>query len=79
VSSVVVAYVAIKASTSEADRLLETVSQVDGVVDAHIVAGDVDLIAKLNVDSPAAVKQVAAENLGGIDGVESTTTYVAME
>jgi DNA-binding Lrp family transcriptional regulator len=76
---VVVAYVAIKANTSEADRLLETVSAVDGVVDAHIVAGDVDLIAKLNVDSPAAVKQVAAEEFGGIEGVESTTTYLAME
>jgi DNA-binding Lrp family transcriptional regulator len=75
----VVAYVAIKANTSEADRLLETVTQVEGVVDAHIVAGDVDLIAKLDVDAPADVKRVAAENLGGIDGVEGTTTYIAME
>jgi DNA-binding Lrp family transcriptional regulator len=76
---VVVAYVAIKATTSEADRLLDTVMGVEGVVDAHIVAGDVDLIAKLDVDSPADVKRVAAENLGSIDGVESTTTYIAME
>jgi DNA-binding Lrp family transcriptional regulator len=76
---VVVAYVAIKANTSEADRLLETVSAVEGVVDAHIVAGDVDLIAKLDVESPADVKQVAAEGLGGIEGVETTTTYIAME
>jgi DNA-binding Lrp family transcriptional regulator len=75
----VVAYVAIKANTSEADRLLETVSAVDGVVDAHIVAGDVDLIAKLDVDSPADVKHVAAESLGGLEGIEGTTTYIAME
>jgi DNA-binding Lrp family transcriptional regulator len=76
---VVVAYVAIKANTSEADSLLEAVSQVEGVVDAHIVAGDVDLIAKLNVESPAVVKEIAAEGFGDIAGVESTTTYMAME
>jgi DNA-binding Lrp family transcriptional regulator len=75
----VTAYVLIKAETPEADRLLDAVREVDGVVDAHIVAGDVDLIAKVTVDSPAAVKTAAAEQIGTIDGVESTQTYVTME
>ncbi|TSD16100.1 Lrp/AsnC family transcriptional regulator [Haloglomus irregulare] len=73
------AYVMVKAHTSEADRLLREVEAIDGVVDAAVVAGDVDLIATLSVDSPADVKAVSADSVQGIDGVEDTRTYVAME
>jgi DNA-binding Lrp family transcriptional regulator len=75
----VTAYVLVKAETPEADRLLDAVLDIDGVADAHIVAGDVDLIAKVSVESPGAVKTVVAEQIGAIDGVASTQTYVTME
>lgn len=74
----VVAYVMIKAHTGEADRLREEIEAVSGVERAHIVAGDVDLIAKLEVDTPAEIKDVAATTIREIDGVEDTHTYVAM-
>ena len=74
----VVAYVMVKAHTGEADRLRDDVEAVDGVTAAHIVAGDVDVIAKADVDSPEAVKSVAATEIQGLDGVENTRTYVAM-
>lgn len=72
------AYVMIKANTSEADRLQDAVAEMEGVERAHIVAGDVDLIAVVNVASPAAVKDIAAGEMQGIDGVSSTQTYIAM-
>ncbi|WP_276258611.1 Lrp/AsnC family transcriptional regulator [Haloglomus litoreum] len=72
------AYVMVKAHTGEADRLLREIEAIDGVVDATVVAGDVDLIAKLDVPSPAEVKTVAADRIQNIDGVEDTQTYVAM-
>jgi DNA-binding Lrp family transcriptional regulator len=75
----VTAYVMIKANTGDADRLRDEIEAVDGVLEAHIVAGDVDLIAKVQVDSPAAVKDVAATHIQGIDGVEGTQTYIAMD
>jgi len=75
----VIAYVMVKAHTGEADRLKDEIERLDGVVDAHIVAGDVDLIAKVEVDSPANVKDVAATHIQDIDGVESTQTYIAMD
>jgi DNA-binding Lrp family transcriptional regulator len=75
----VVAYVMVKANTGEADRLRDAIADVVGVETVHIVAGDVDLIAKLDVDSPADVKTVAADGIQSIDGVEDTQTYVAME
>ena len=75
----VVAYVMVKAHTGEADRLRDDIEALDGVTAAHIVAGDVDIIAKVEVDTPADVKQVSATEIQNTDGVEDTRTYVAME
>ena len=72
------AYVMVKAHTGEADRLRQEIETIEGVERAHIVAGDVDLIAIVDVDSPAAVKDVAATHIQKIDGVEDTQTYIAM-
>jgi DNA-binding Lrp family transcriptional regulator len=73
------AYVMVKAKTGEADRLKERIETVEGVDTAHIVAGDVDLIATVDVPAPADVKDVAATQIQGIDGVEDTQTYIAMD
>ena len=75
----VTAYIFVKANTPEADRLLSEIEGIEGVVDAHIVAGDVDIISKVIVDSPADVKHIAADGIGNVAGVESTQTYVAMD
>jgi len=75
----VTAYVMVKAHTGDADRLRDEIEAIDGVSEAHIVAGDVDLIAKVSVDTPAAVKDVAATHIQDIEGVESTQTYIAMD
>ena len=75
----VVAYVMVKAYTGEADRLKRQIEAVLGVESAHIVAGDVDVIAKVDVETPADVKQVSATEIQNVDGVEDTRTYVAME
>jgi len=75
----VTAYVMVKAHTGDADRLRREIEAIDGVEEAHIVAGDVDLIAKVSVETPAAVKDVAATHVQDIEGVESTQTYIAMD
>ena len=75
----VTAFVMVKANTGEADRLRREIGAIDGVESAHIVAGDVDLIAKATVDTPAAVKEIAATQIQDVDGVEDTQTYIAMD
>ena len=75
----VTAYILVKTHTGDADRIREVIADIDGVVVAHIVAGDVDLIAKVEVDSPAEVKSVAADGIHAIDGVDTTQTYVSMD
>jgi DNA-binding Lrp family transcriptional regulator len=73
------AYVMVKAHSGDAERLRDAIRDVGGVVDAYIVAGDVDFIATVEVDTPADVKTAAATHIQGIDGVEDTQTYVAMD
>ena len=75
----VTAFVMIKANTGEADRLRDTIEGIEGVESAHIVAGDVDIIAKARVDTPAAVKEIAATGIQGVRGIEDTQTYIAMD
>jgi DNA-binding Lrp family transcriptional regulator len=73
------AYVMIKVHSGDAERLRDDIEAVEGVVDAYIVAGDVDFIATVEVDTPAEVKTAAATHIQNIDGVEDTQTYVAMD
>lgn len=75
----VTAYIMVKAHTGEADRLKTEIGDIDGVDRAHVVAGDVDLIAKVDVPSPSAVKEIAATQIQDIEGVENTQTYIAMD
>ncbi len=75
----VIAYIMIKANTGEADRLLGEIRGIEGVTDAHIVAGDVDVIARVDVESPGDVKGIAADSVQTIAGVENTQTYIAMD
>lgn len=75
----VTAYVMVKTLSGEADRIRGDIAAIDGVAEVHIVAGDVDLIAKVEVEDTAAVKQVAAEQIYAVDGVDSTQTYIAMD
>lgn len=75
----VTAYVAIKSNTGEVDAVKRKLLALEGVVDAHIVAGDVDFVTKLSVASPAAVKRTVADEIRTLSGVADTETYVSMD
>lgn len=75
----VIAYVLVEASTGEADRIAAAIRAVDGVESVHVVAGDVDFVVRVAVDSPAAVRAAVVSAITGIDGVENTRTYLAMD
>lgn len=75
----VTAYIMVKANASDADRIKEDILSLDGVETVNIVAGDVDFIARVRVDSPADVKDIAASGIQAIEGIEDTQTYIAMD
>ena len=75
----VIAYVLVEASTGEADRIAAAIRAVDGVESVHVVAGDVDFFVRVAVDSPAAVRAAVVSAITGVDDVENTRTYLAMD
>jgi len=74
----VTAYILVKSNTSEVDRVQAEIEGLDGVTQANIVAGDVDFIAKVAVETPGVVKDIVASGIQAISGVENTRTYIAM-
>ena len=75
----VTAYVMVKASTGDVDRLKAEMSSVDDTVErVSVVAGDIDYIVKLRVDGPSDVKGVAT-SIHEMAGIENTQTYIAMD
>ncbi|MBB6644956.1 Lrp/AsnC ligand binding domain-containing protein [Halobellus ruber] len=75
----VTAYVMVKASTGDVDRLKAEMASVDDTVESvSVVAGDIDYIVKLRVDGPSDVKEVAAA-IHEMAGIENTQTYIAMD
>lgn len=73
------AYVMVKTLVGEVDSIRDEIRALEGVTDAHIVAGDVDIIATVAVESPAEIKELVASEVHELEGVESTNTYIAMD
>ncbi|WP_336024743.1 Lrp/AsnC family transcriptional regulator [Halobellus salinisoli] len=75
----VTAYVMVKASTGDVDRLKSEMTALDsGVESVSVVAGDVDYIVKVRVDGPEDVKEIATA-IHEMPGIENTQTYIAMD
>jgi DNA-binding Lrp family transcriptional regulator len=73
------AYVMVKASTGDVDRLKAEMAAIDDTVErVNVVAGDVDYIVTLRVDGPSEVKTAAA-SIHEMAGIEDTRTYIAMD
>lgn len=75
----VVAYALLDADTGGIAQLAEAVADVDGVKEAHVVAGDVDLIARLEAADPGAVADIITGEIAGLDGITDTETYLSMD
>lgn len=74
----VLAYVMVKATTVETDKLKADIEAIDGIETVHIVAGDVDFIVRAEVADPGAVKAVVTDEIQALEGVSDTSTYIAM-
>lgn len=77
--SMVVAYALLEADTSDIDGLVADVTDIEGVTDAHMVAGDVDVIARIEVADPGSASTVINRKIAALDGVADTETYMSMD
>lgn len=73
------AYVMVKTATGASEKIIEAARELPEITEVHIVAGDFDLIAEVEVTDVYDVLHAAASELQGIDGIVETRTYVALE
>ena len=72
------AYVMVDAGSEDATGLLDAVLGVTHVGEAHVVAGDYDIIAEVEATEVGEVMSTVATALRGLDGVNDTRTYVCL-
>jgi DNA-binding Lrp family transcriptional regulator len=72
------AFVMVKAATGAAETVAEAVRAVTGVTEAHVVAGDYDVIAEVETEEMYEVMETVASNIHELEGTTDTKTYVSM-
>ncbi|MDY7082313.1 MAG: Lrp/AsnC ligand binding domain-containing protein, partial [Halobacteria archaeon] len=55
------------------------ISRIEEVSDVHLVTGEYDIIAQLELGDRDELPKVVAENIHGVTGVVDTVTNVAFE
>ncbi len=73
------AFIMVKTSAGKSEGLLESIQSVESVADAHIVAGDFDIIAEVDADEVYDVLEAVSTGVQSLDGVTDTKTYIAMD
>lgn len=73
------AFIMIKTAAGKSAELQEQVRAMAAVIDAHVVAGQYDIIAEVEGDEVYTVIQTVATELHTLDGIVDTRTYVCLE
>jgi len=73
------AFVMVKTAVGTSEGLVGELRSFPQVTEAHIVAGDHDIIAEVDVEEVYEVLETVAGRLRSLDGVSDTKTYISLE
>ena len=73
------AVVMVKTGAGESEETVEAVRAIDAVTEAHVVAGEYDVIAEVAADEVYDVLHAASSEIQGLPGVTDTKTYIALD
>jgi DNA-binding Lrp family transcriptional regulator len=69
----------VKTGAGESEGLIDTIRDLEGVTEAHIVAGAYDIIAEVSAETVYGVLNTSSRGIQGFTGVEDTKTYISMD
>jgi len=72
------AFVMVKTGVAASESLLGTIRDLGPVTEAHIVAGEYDLIAELSADEVHEARRTPASEIQSFEGVLETKTYISL-
>lgn len=73
------AFIMVKTAAGKSETLLSSVEALDAVEEAHIVAGDWDIIVEADAPEVYDLIHTAAAAIQDLEGVVDTKTYVSMD
>lgn len=73
------AFVMVKTAAGKSESLLAEVCEEPHVVEAHIVAGEYDIIAEVDVEEVYQVLEAASSGIQALPGVNDTKTYISLD
>ena len=73
------AFVMVKTAPGTVEAVAESVRGLDAVTEAHVVAGDYDLVAEVEAEAMYDVLDTVTSAVRSVEGVTDTRTYVSMD
>jgi DNA-binding Lrp family transcriptional regulator len=73
------AFIMVKTGAGESEATVTAVRDIESVVEAHVVAGEFDVIAEVDAPEVYDVLHTASSSIQGLDGVVDTKTYFALD
>lgn len=73
------AYTAIITGSGAAEDAVAAIRELSGVTEAHVVAGDFDVIAEIEGETVRDLQKVVTNGIHEVDSVGTTRTYVQLD
>jgi DNA-binding Lrp family transcriptional regulator len=73
------AFIMVKTGAGESEHLLEPIRELETVSEAHIVAGQYDIIVEADAEEVYDVLKTASTRIQGLQGVADTKTYISLD
>lgn len=73
------AFVMVKTAAGKSEDLLSAIKERRGVSEAHIVAGNYDIIVEMDTDEVYDILHVVSSDIQSLNGVADTKTYISMD
>jgi len=69
----------VETAAGRSEDIVESVRALDNVSEAHIVAGEFDIIAEADAEEVYDVLHASSTDISGMEGVANTKTYMALD
>ena len=73
------AYTAIITGTGASEDVAAAVRDLPGVAEAHVVAGDFDVVSEVEGETVRALQKTVTGGIHEVEGVGTTRTYIQMD
>ncbi|WP_135823891.1 Lrp/AsnC family transcriptional regulator [Halorussus ruber] len=73
------AYTTVITGTGATEDAAATIRDLSGVTEAHVVAGDFDIVAEIEGETIRDLQKVVTDGIHTVEGVGTTRTYIQMD